>query len=109
MIERDYGKLSGTSKKGYEKKHGKSAFDAIHRGYLTGPPGGESLADVEKRVDPFIKELLRFIKKHKVNVAVSAHGNSMRPFRKHFEKLSIKKMCSIENPWDNYFRYRVRV
>ena len=36
----------------------------------------------------------------KVNVAISAHGNSMRPFRKYFEKLTIKQMMKLENLWD---------
>ena len=64
---------------------------------------------VEKRVNIFIKELLRFMKREKVNVALSAHGNSMRPFRKYFEKLSIKQMMELENPWDDYFDYIVNV
>jgi bisphosphoglycerate-dependent phosphoglycerate mutase len=44
-----------------------------------------------------------------VNVAVSAHGNSMRPFRKYFEKLTVKQMLEIENPYDNIFVYEVKV
>ena len=62
---------------------------------------------VEKRVNSFIKELIKKIKKDKVNVAISAHGNSMRPFRKYFEKLTIKQMMKLENPWDDYFEYSI--
>jgi len=62
---------------------------------------------VEKRVLSFIKELLAFMKREKINVAISAHGNSMRPFRRYFEKLSIKEMSKLENPWDDYFEYVV--
>ena len=69
------------------------------------PPGGESVAIVEKRVRSFIKDLLKMMKQKKVNVAISAHGNSMRPFRRYFEKLSIKQMMKLENPWDDYFEY----
>ena len=47
------------------------------------------------------------MKKEKVNVAISAHGNSMRPFRAYFEKLSREKMMKLENPWDDYFEYTV--
>ncbi len=64
---------------------------------------------VEKRVLPFIKELLAFMRKYQVNVALSAHGNSMRPFRRYFEKFSVKKMTQIENPYDEYFEYNVDV
>jgi broad specificity phosphatase PhoE len=64
---------------------------------------------VEGRVDSFIRDLLVFIKKYKVNVAISAHGNSMRPFRRHFEKASIKQMMKWEMPYDDYFEYTVSV
>ncbi len=33
----------------------------------------------------------------------------MRPFRKHFEKLSNKEMMKLENPWDDYFEYEIEV
>jgi bisphosphoglycerate-dependent phosphoglycerate mutase len=64
---------------------------------------------VEKRVLAFIKDLLKFMKTNKVNVANSAHGNSMRPFRKYFEKLTIEQMMKLENPYDDYFEYEIRI
>ena len=138
MLERCYGKLEGQShdafikrvgKKAYnlmkegdaiydlspekrqevEKLIGKEEFDIIHRSYNVPPPGGESVKMVEKRVLSFLKDLLKKIKKEKVNVAISAHGNSMRPFRRYFEKLTIKQMMKLENPWDDYFEYVVEV
>ena len=48
------------------------------------------------------------MKKEKVNVALSAHGNSMRPFRKYFEKLNNQQMMNLENPWDDYFVYEIK-
>jgi len=33
----------------------------------------------------------------------------MRPFRRYFEKLSVKEMMKLENPWDDYFVYSVKV
>ena len=136
MIERCYGKLQKHSHQEFmqeieltvieamEKRYGKmprearstigmeiatSIYDIYHRSYDIPPPGGESVKDVEKRVQSFIKDLLKKMKKEKVNVAISAHGNSMRPFRRYFEKLSIPKMMSIENPWDDYFEYSIEV
>lgn len=109
MIERNYGRLSGKHHNTIIEKHGKKQFDIWHRSYDTPPPGGESIKMVEKRVNSFIKELLAFMKREKVNVGISAHGNSMRPFRKHFEKLSINQMIKLENPWDDYFVYTVNV
>lgn len=108
MIERSYGNLQGISHKNFIKKYGKELFDKYHRSYNIKPQKGESIKDVEKRVLSFIKDLLKFIKKNKVNVVISAHGNSMRPFRRYFERLSIKKMMKLENPWDDYFEYKIK-
>jgi adenine phosphoribosyltransferase len=94
MIERDYGDLEGRHHRVVIKEVGKKQFDIWHRSYDKPPPNGESIKMVEKRVRSFIKDLLKKIKKEKINVAISAHGNSMRPFRRHFEKLTIKKMMS---------------
>ncbi len=109
MIERSYGDLQGKYHKTIIAQYGKKQFDVWHRSYRRPPPQGESLAMVEKRVKAFIKDLLKFMKKNKVNVAISAHGNSMRPFRRYFEKMSVKEMMELENPWDEYFEYEVKV
>jgi 2,3-bisphosphoglycerate-dependent phosphoglycerate mutase len=138
MIERDYGSLSGMAHKELVKIKGTKIYNALvkqkvipklkdfdkkyvveqfgqgyrqmmRRCYHNPPPKGESVEMVEKRVKEFIKYLIKFMKREKVNVAISAHGNSMRPFRKHFEKLSINDMMRLENPWDDYFEYEVEV
>lgn len=109
MIERCYGKLQGFYHRTIIAKYGKKQFDIWHRSYNTPPPKGESIKDVQKRVNSFIKDLIKNMKKNKVNVAISAHGNSMRPFRRYFEKLTIKQMMKLENPWDNYFEYTINV
>ncbi len=107
MIERSYGKLQGKYHQTIIKEKGKELFDKWHRSYDYPPPGGESVKMVEKRVLEFIKYLIPFMKREKVNVAISAHGNSMRPFRRHFEKLTIEEMGKLENPWDDYFEYTI--
>lgn len=138
MIERSYGKLQGKWHRAFVKKEGTDSYktllqwhkiDHLHgkererfikkvgeaelkiirRSYNVAPPGGESVKMVEKRVLSFIKELLKFMKKEKVNVAISAHGNSMRPFRRYFEKLTVHQMMELENPWDDYFDYVVKI
>jgi len=109
MIERSYGKFQGFKHNTIIDRYGKSKFDIWHRSYNIAIPNGESIKDVEKRVRPFVKDLLKMIKKNKINVAISAHGNSMRPFRRYFEKLSVKEMMKLENPWDDYFVYSVKV
>ncbi|MBI2112907.1 histidine phosphatase family protein [Candidatus Woesearchaeota archaeon] len=121
MIERNYGQLqkhshhefmeeiNHTIVKVFEEKYGKMPRKIKHRSYDIPPPGGESVKDVEKRVNSFVKDLLKKMKKEKINIAISAHGNSMRPFRRYFEKLSLQEMVELENPWDDYFEYTIKV
>jgi len=137
MIERSYGDLEGTSHEEFIKKIGEKALDLriegdalenlepnerkkierflgkqeykiLHRGYNTPPPNGESFAMVEKRVKLFIRYLTKFIKKNKVNVAISAHGNSIRLFRKIMENTSKNKVTKWTIPYDKVFTYEVR-
>lgn len=109
MMERCYGVLQGHSHASFIREHGKALFDKYHRAYNFPPPKGESVKMVEGRVGSFIKDLLAFVKKYKVNVAISAHGNSMRPFRRYFEKASIAKMMKWEMPYDTFFEYSIDV
>lgn len=137
MIERSYGDLEGTSHKDFIKKIGQRAYnlevegdaienlnpklrkkvekflgekeyEAIHRGYNVAAPNGESFADVEKRVKNFIVYLKKFIKKNKVNVAISAHGNSIRLFRKIMENASEKDTISWFIPYDKVYEYEIK-
>ncbi|MBT4805607.1 hypothetical protein HON71_05540 [Candidatus Woesearchaeota archaeon] len=101
--------LNGKERKDFIKKMGEAELKIVRRSYDVPPPKGESVKMVEKRVNSFIKDLLKKMKKERINVAISAHGNSMRPFRKYFEKLSREQMMELENPWDDYFEYTVNV
>jgi 2,3-bisphosphoglycerate-dependent phosphoglycerate mutase len=138
IIERNYGKLNGSTHKSFinkigkklynlevqgdlitglppqarkevEKFLGEQEFNLIHRGFYVPPPGGESFAMVEKRVLSFIKDLKKLIKKEKCNVIISAHGNSIRLFRKIMEKASIQETISWKIPYDDYYEYTLRV
>ena len=108
LIERSYGDLERKYHKTIIKKFGKKQFDLWHRSYDVPPPGGESIKMVEKRVLSFVKDLLILMKKEKVNVVISAHNNSMRPFRRYFENLTINEMMALENPYDKYFDYKIK-
>lgn len=107
--ERNYGELQGKTHLEIAKKYGARKYDAWHRGYRARPPKGESLEEVEKRVLGFIKELLEMMKEEQVNVAVSAHSNSMRAFRRYFERLSIGEMCTLYNDYESVYEYSVEV
>ncbi|MDD5193765.1 MAG: histidine phosphatase family protein [Candidatus Nanoarchaeia archaeon] len=109
IIERNYGNLQGRTHLSIVEKQGHMQYDLWHRGYENRPPKGESLRDVEKRVFGFIKDLLKIIKEQRVNVVISAHGNSMRAFRKYFEKLSVKEMCTLYNDYETVYEYVINV
>ena len=107
MIERNYGNLQGMSHYEFVKKNGVKLYDEYHRSYDKAPPKGESVKMVEKRVKSFISDLLKLIKKEKINVAISAHGNSIRPFRRYFEKLTVEQMMIYYNDYDACWVYEV--
>jgi len=107
MIERSYGDLERKYHKTVIQKYGKRQFNLWHRSYDVPPSGGESIKMVEKRVLSFVKDLLSLMKREKANVAISAHNNSMRPFRRYFENLTIKQMMAMENPYNKYFDYTI--
>jgi len=99
--------LNPKMRKEAEKFLGEEEYNVIHRGYNTPPPKGESFADVEKRVKSFISDLIKFIKKKKVSVAISAHGNSIRLLRKILENASVKETVSWFIPYDKVFEYSI--
>ena len=137
MIERIYGDLNGTTHSMFIKKMGKKLYNLkvhgdiitalepsgrrevekilgeqeyalIHRGFNVPPPHGESFADVEKRAKSFIKDLIVFMKGERASIAISAHGNSIRLFRKIMEGATIPETCSWFIPYDKVFEYHIR-
>ncbi len=107
MIERSYGDLEGMHHESIIKRYGEDKFEMWHRGFNERPPKGESFADVEKRVRKFIDYLRKYIKKNKVNVTISAHGNSIRLFRKIMEKKSEREAVKLVIKYDKVYSYKV--
>ena len=60
---------------------------------------------VANRTISFFEELKDWLRIHPGNVAISCHGNSMRPVRRMFEHLSIQQMLQLENPQDRALQY----
>ena len=108
LIERCYGLLQGESKTEVAKEK-PEWFAKVHRGYDFAPPEGESLKMVEKRTNPFVMQLERWLRGHPGNVAISCHGNSLRPIRRIFENLSVKQMLQLESPQDRAMDYALNI
>lgn len=95
--ERSYGNLQGQSKLEMQLEN-PTLLQEYRRSYTKKIIGGESLEEVVKRVEGFCSELVPLIKEHRINVAISCHGNSIRGFRKFFENLSVEEICDLETP-----------
>jgi 2,3-bisphosphoglycerate-dependent phosphoglycerate mutase len=108
LIERCYGILQGKSKIEIAAER-PEWFAKIHRGYDFPPPEGESLKMVENRTLPFVTQLEGWLRQNPGNVAISCHGNSMRPIRRVFEHLSLKQMLQLENPQDEAMEYALHI
>lgn len=106
LIERCYGLFQGRSKKELQNQD-PEFYVNFHRGYHTAPPEGESIAMVEKRVMPFFEQLKSWLEQNPGNVAISCHNNSIRPFRRIFENLSLEQMCEVESPQDKALIYKL--
>jgi len=97
IIERNYGKLSGTSKAKILETDPVKAVK-YRRFYDFAPPKGESMKVVRKRVFKFCRQLLKRMRKTGENVAISCHGNSMKMIRFYFEKMDLVDVLTQENP-----------
>lgn len=108
LRERDYGIYQGKSK--FEMMlSDPEKLASFRRGYSTPPEGGESIEMTSKRVNEFLDEILPLMKAHKLNVAISCHGNSIRPIRQKFEGLSNDEMAKVESPLaQDYAAYEIK-
>lgn len=78
LRERDYGDLVGLNKAETAEKYGDEQVRKWRRGFAIQPPGGESLADVVVRVQPYFEREIEPLVTAGQNVLVAAHGNSLR-------------------------------
>lgn len=101
--ERNYGDLTGKNKDDVAKEF-PDQFPLWHRSYNVAPPGGESVEDVQKRVLPFLNELMSTVKEDET-IFISAHANSIRPMRMYFESLTPEEASSYEYAPGEIFYY----
>ena len=64
---------------------------------------------VEKRTLSFLAQLEEWLGEHPGNVAISCHGNSLRPVRRVFEQLSLSQMLKLETPQDKAITYALQI
>ena len=102
-------KLRGFELDEYLTRLAEAELRIIRRSYYVRPPNGESVEDVERRVVPFIKDVITIMKDLKVNVAISAHGNSMRPILRYFRKMTPEEIMKVEFPFNDYYEFEVKV
>jgi len=95
--ERSYGDLTGKSKMEIQLRDPDELLK-IRRSFDYIPPNGESIEMVCKRVSAFCEDLVNEISGKNIKVAISCHGNSMRGFRKYFEKLDNETVSKLETP-----------
>lgn len=107
MIERSYGDLSGHTHEETIAKYGQEQFDKWHRGWTDKADNGESFADVEVRVKSFIEDLKNKYSGQNLGIAISAHGNSIRLFRKIMENATVEDCVSWTIPYDQFFQYEI--
>ena len=105
LDERDYGDLTGKNKDEIARRF-PDKYPLWHRSYDNPPPGGESIKDVEVRVMDFLKGMLQNVRQNDV-IFICASGNSIRPMRKYFEKMSNEEMASYDNVRGKIYTYEV--
>lgn len=107
LIERSYGDLAGETHQEIINGLGAGLYEHWHRGFYDRPPGGESFADVENRVMEFIADFKVRFSGQNLTFAISAHGNSIRLFRKIMENATEDQSVSWVIPYDQYFEYKI--
>lgn len=105
LNERHYGDLQGLDKAETVAKYGEEQVKQWRRSYDTPPPGGESMADCERRTMPFF---LQYVLPHVTagkTVIVSAHGNSLRPIMKYLEGMTQEQAAVLETEFCTPYVY----
>lgn len=96
LDERNYGSLQGMNKTAAAKQFGAEQIKAWRRSFSSRPDNGESLADTCVRVAEFISSELQAKLDSKQNIAIFAHGNSIRAMHKLLTNTSEQAIINFE-------------
>jgi len=105
LNERYYGKIQGENKDTAAKKYSQELVHLWRRSYDVAPPGGESLRDVVKRIEPFYKKYIEKDLKDDKNVLIVASHNALRAIVKYIEKVSDQDIINLEIPYGGAIVY----
>jgi len=105
LLERDYGDLTGKNKDRIAELHPRD-FKIWHRSYDIPPPGGESIKQVEVRVLEFLKEVIANVSYSDI-IFICGTANTIRPIRRHFEKMTPQEMMGFEYERGHIYKYEV--
>lgn len=96
LNERSYGALQGMNKDQARAEYGDSQVQIWRRSYANRPPKGESLADTAIRVSDFVNDKLLTYLNQGMNVAIFAHGNSIRALHMLFLEIDSETIMQFE-------------
>jgi 2,3-bisphosphoglycerate-dependent phosphoglycerate mutase len=98
LNERHYGELQGLNKDQVRQQYGEEQFRLWRRSYDVAPPGGESLADTQRRVLPYYRERIVPELQQGKTVLIVAHGNSLRALLMELERIPPEEIPTVEVP-----------
>lgn len=99
LNERDYGSLSGQSKKEAQLRFGAEQVQKWRRGFYDCPPEGESLFQTYARTVDWFEQCAFDQLTSGANVLVGAHGNSLRALIGYLLHYRHDQFQSIEVAW----------
>ncbi len=99
LNERDYGDLIGQNKAEAAEKFGKEQVQIWRRSFDVPPPGGESLKMTADRTLPYYRDIISPKVLSGKNIAISAHGNSIRAIVMDIFNLSSEQILKTEIGW----------
>lgn len=104
LRERHFGALSGELESVFADT---SALQTIKGGFVEGVPGLESMETIQKRIFPFMSDVLRLMQEEQVNVAISAHTESSRFIQEYLEGLTPDMSELLKKKSTEYKKYVV--
>lgn len=104
LRERNFGALSGELASVFADT---SAIQNFEGGLVEGVPGLESMVTVQKRIFPFMSDVLKLMQEKQVNVAISAHTESSVFIQQYLEGLEYDQADLLKKKSTDYKKYVV--